>query len=52
MPTGWAILTVDISDPMLQGELNGFISTLEKLNAAQLGWIPEREQSLTNHQTR
>jgi hypothetical protein len=29
MPTGWAILTVDTSDPMLQGELNGFISNLE-----------------------
>ena len=54
MPTGWAILTVDTSDPMLQGELNGFISTLEKLNAAQSGWIPEREQGLTNrsYQTR
>jgi hypothetical protein len=28
MPTGWAILTVDTSDPMLHGELNGFISNL------------------------
>jgi hypothetical protein len=53
-PTGWAILTVDTSDPMLQGELHGFISTLEKLNAAESGWTPEREQSLANrsYQTR
>src|ERR1700693_2841623 len=30
-PTGWAILTVDTADPQLQHELDGFISTLERI---------------------
>ena len=47
-PTGWAILTDDTSDPMLQAELNGFISNLEKMNVAQSRWIQEMEPSLSN----
>jgi hypothetical protein len=31
-PTGWAILKVDSVDPKLNGELDSFISTLEKIN--------------------
>jgi hypothetical protein len=31
-PTGWAILKVDSVDPMLNAELESFISTLEKMN--------------------
>jgi hypothetical protein len=52
--TGWAILTVDTPDPMLQMELNGFISNLERLNAAQSRWMLETRQSRTNrsYQTR
>jgi hypothetical protein len=30
-PTGWAILTVDTSDPKLLNELDGFISNLERI---------------------
>jgi hypothetical protein len=30
-PTGWAILTVDTSDPKLLYELDGFISNLERI---------------------
>ena len=30
-PTGWAILTVDTADPQLHHELDGFISTLERI---------------------
>ena len=30
-PTGWATLTVDIADPQLHHELDGFISTLERI---------------------
>ena len=53
-PTGWAILTVDTPDPMLQMELNGFISNLERLNAAQSRWMLETGQGRTNrsYQTR
>ncbi len=36
-PTGWAILKVDCVDPMLNGELDSFISTLEKINGRNLG---------------
>jgi hypothetical protein len=37
-PTGWAILAVDTADPQLHHELDGFISTLER--------IAERESEL------
>jgi hypothetical protein len=39
-PTGWAILKVDSVDPKLDGELDSFISTLEKINqpAQGEGW--------------
>jgi hypothetical protein len=30
-PTGWATLTVDTGDPKLINELDGFISTLERI---------------------
>ena len=30
-PTGWATLTVDAADPQLHHELDGFISTLERI---------------------
>jgi hypothetical protein len=30
-PTGWATLTVDIANPQLHNELEGFISTLERI---------------------
>ena len=33
-PTGWAILKVETVDPMLNRELDGFISTLEKINGS------------------
>jgi hypothetical protein len=31
VPTGWAILTVDTSDPGLHNELNSVISNLERI---------------------
>ena len=34
-PTGWAILTVDTSDPKLLNELDGFISNLERIAMRQ-----------------
>jgi hypothetical protein len=30
-PTGWATLTVDTADPVLDNELDGFISNLERM---------------------
>ena len=30
-PTGWAILTLDTADQQLHNELEGFISTLERI---------------------
>jgi hypothetical protein len=30
-PTGWATLTIDTVDPQLQHELEGYISTLERI---------------------
>jgi hypothetical protein len=35
-PTGWATLTVDTADPQLHSELEGFISTLERIAARKL----------------
>jgi hypothetical protein len=36
-PTGWAILKVESVDPKLNGELDSFISTLEKMNQPDQG---------------
>jgi hypothetical protein len=35
-PTGWATLTVDTADPQLHNELEGFISTLERIAVREL----------------
>jgi hypothetical protein len=34
-PTGWATLKVDTADPQLQNELEGFMSSLERIAARE-----------------
>jgi hypothetical protein len=34
-PTGWATLKVDTADPRLQNELEGFMSSLERIAARE-----------------
>jgi hypothetical protein len=34
-PTGWANLKVDTADPQLQNELEGFMSSLERIAARE-----------------
>jgi hypothetical protein len=34
-PTGWATLTVDTADPQLHNELEGFVSTLERIGVRE-----------------
>jgi hypothetical protein len=42
VPTGWAILTVDTSDPGLHNELNSVISNLEWIALEQNPGLSDR----------